>query len=61
MFVTLWLVRWFGLSYARAVDNILVPVGLGCNGTGALVLGLSCKIGWDWVPALVLGLLIGGF
>ena len=61
MFVTLWLVRWFGLSYARAVAHTLVLVGLGWNGTGALVLGLSGEIHWDWLPPLVLGSLIGGF
>ena len=61
MFVTLWLVRWFGLSYARAVAHTLMLVGLGWNGTGALVLGLSGEIRWDWLPPLVLGSLIGGF
>ena len=61
LFVTLWLVRWFGLSYAKAVAHTLVLVGLGWNGTGALVLGLSGEIRWDWLPALVLGSLIGGF
>ena len=61
LFVTLWLVRWFGLSYARAVAHTLVLVGLGWNGTGALVLGLSGEIRWDWLPPLVLGSLIGGF
>ena len=61
LFVTLWLVRWFGLSYARAVAHTLVLVGLGWNGTGALVLGLSGEIRWDWLPPLLLGSLIGGF
>ena len=61
LFVTLWLVRWFGLSYPRAVAHTLVLVGLGWNGTGALVLGLSGEIRWDWLPSLVLGSLIGGF
>ena len=61
LFVTLWLVRWFGLSYPRAVAHTLVLVGLGWNGTGALVLGLNGEIRWDWLPALVLGSLIGGF
>ena len=35
--------------------------GPGWNGTGALVLGLSGEIRWDWLPPLVLGSLIGGF
>ncbi len=36
-------------------------MGLAWNGTGALVLGFSGEIRWSWVPALVLGSLIGGY
>ena len=61
LFVTLWLVRWFGLSYSRAVAHTLVLVGLGWNGTGAVVLGLSGEIHWEWLPALIIGSLIGGY
>ena len=61
LFVTLWLVRWFGLSYTRAVAHTLILVGLGWNGTGALVLGFSGEIRWDWLPALVTGSLLGGY
>ena len=61
LFVTLWLVRWFGLSYPRAVAHTLILVGLAWNGTGALVLGFSGEIRWDWVPALIAGSLIGGY
>ena len=61
LFVTLWLVRWFGLSYTRAVAHTLILVGLAWNGTGALVLGFSGEIRWSWVPALVVGSLIGGY
>ncbi len=61
LFVTLWLVGWFGLDYGRAVANTLVLVGLFWNGTGAAVLGAAGEIRWDWVPALVLGSLLGGY
>ena len=61
LFVTLWLVRWFGLSYPRAVAHTLILVGLAWNGTGALVLGFNGEIRWSWVPALVVGSLIGGY
>ena len=61
LFVTLWLVRWFGLSYPRAVAHTLILVGMAWNGTGALVLGFSGEIRWDWVPALIVGSLIGGY
>ena len=43
------------------IQRKLACAQLGWNGTGALVLGLSSEIRWDWLPALVLGSLIGGF
>lgn len=61
LFVTLWLVRWFGLDYKRAVAYTLVLVGIFWNGTGAITLGLLAEIRWDWLPALLLGSLIGGY
>lgn len=61
LFVTLWLVRWFGLEYKRAVAHTLVLVGLFWNGSGALTLGLLGDIQWDWLPALLAGSLLGGY
>ena len=61
LFVTLWLVRWFGLSYPKAVAHTLILVGLAWNGTGALVLGFSGEIRWSWIPALIAGSLAGGY
>ena len=61
LFVTLWLVRWFGLDYKRAVAYTLVLVGLFWNGTGALTLGLLSEIHWQWLPSLLLGSLLGGY
>jgi len=61
LFVTLWLVRWFGLDYKRAVAHTLVLVGLFWNGSGAITLGLIGEIRWDWLPALLLGSLLGGY
>lgn len=61
LFVTLWLVRWFGLEYKRAVAHTLVLVGLFWNGSGALTLGLLGDIRWDWLPALLMGSLLGGY
>jgi uncharacterized membrane protein YfcA len=61
LFVTLWLVRWFGLDYKRAVAYTLVLVGMFWNGSGALMLGLLGEIQWDWLPALLLGSLLGGY
>lgn len=61
LFVTLWLVRWFGLDYKQAVAYTLVLVGLFWNGTGALTLGLQGPIRWDWVPVLLLASALGGY
>lgn len=61
LFVTLWLIRWFGLDYRRAVAHTLVMVGLFWNASGALTLGLLGSIRWDWLPVLLLGSLLGGY
>ncbi len=61
LFVTLWLVYWFGLEYKRAVAYTLILVGLFWNGSGALTLGLLGEIQWDWLPALLLGSVMGGY
>ncbi len=61
LFATLWLVRWFGLDYKRAVAHTLVWVGTVWNGSGALVLGIIAEIHWPWLPALLLGSLLGGY
>jgi uncharacterized protein len=61
LFVTLWLVQWFGMDYKRAVAHTLVLVGLFWNGSGAITLGIIGEIRWDWLPALLLGSVIGGY
>jgi uncharacterized membrane protein YfcA len=61
LFVTLWLVRWFGLDYKAAVAYVLVLVGMFWNGTGAVTLGMLGEIRWDWLPALLAGSLLGGY
>lgn len=61
LFVTLWLVYWFGLEYKRAVAQTLVAVGLGWNGAGAITMGAVAEVQWSWIPALVLGSLVGGY
>ncbi len=61
LFVTLWLVRWFGLDYRRAVAHTLVMVGIFWNGAGATTLGILGDIQWSWLPALLLGSVIGGY
>lgn len=61
LFVTLWLVRWFGLDYKTAIAYTLVLVGFFWNGSGAITLGLQSEIAWSWLPALILGSLLGGY
>jgi hypothetical protein len=61
LFVTLWLVRWFGLDYGRAVAYTLILVGLFWNGAGALTLGMQGQIAWGWVPMLLAGSIAGGY
>jgi uncharacterized membrane protein YfcA len=61
LFVTLWLVRWFGLDYRQAVAYTLVLVGVFWNGAGAITLGVLSEIRWVWLPALLAGSLLGGY
>lgn len=61
LMVTLWLVRWYGLSYTQAVAYTMVLVGLFWNGTGALVLGALGEVRWEWLPALLIGSFAGGY
>ncbi|MBI5450522.1 MAG: sulfite exporter TauE/SafE family protein [Gammaproteobacteria bacterium] len=61
LFVTLWLVQWFGMDYKRAVAHTLVLVGLAWNGSGAVTLGMLGTIAWDWLPMLLIGSLVGGY
>jgi uncharacterized membrane protein YfcA len=61
LFVTLWLIRWFGMDYKHAVAYTLMLVGLFWNGAGAITLGILGEIYWLWIPALLLGSVIGGY
>lgn len=61
LFVTLWLIRWFGMDYKLAVAYTLIFVGLFWNASGAVTLGLLGDIHWLWIPALLLGSAIGGY
>lgn len=61
LFVTLWLVRWFGLDFTRAVSYTLILVGLFWNGAGAIFLSVQAPVAWSWLPPLLLGSLLGGY
>lgn len=61
LFVTLWLVYWFGFDYRTAVAQTLVAVGLGWNAVGALTMSAVADVQWNWIPALLAGSLVGGY
>lgn len=61
LFLTLWLIRHFGLDYKRAVAYTLILCGFFWNGTGALVLGILGTVAWGWMPALLAGSIVGGY
>lgn len=61
LFLTLWLIRHFGLDYKRAVAYTLILCGFFWNGTGAVVLGILGTVAWGWMPALLAGSVLGGY
>ncbi|MDO9177885.1 MAG: sulfite exporter TauE/SafE family protein [Agitococcus sp.] len=61
LFVTLWLIRWFGFDFTRAVAYTLILVGIFWNGVGALFLAQQTTVAWTWLPPLLLGSLVGGY
>lgn len=61
LFLTLWLVRWFGFDYKLAVALTLILVGIFWNATGALTLSLLGEVKWGWLIPLISGSLLGGY
>lgn len=61
LFVTIWLVRWFGFDYLLAVAHTMILVGLFWNATGAITLGMQGNIEWAWIPALLIGATGGAY
>ncbi len=61
LFLTIWLIRWFGLDYKRAVATTMILVGFFWNATGAITLSTLGEAKWSWLLPLVLGSLIGGY
>lgn len=61
LFVTLWLVRWFGFDYQRAVAHTLILVGLFWNGAGAIAVALQTPPRWEWLPVLLFGSALGAY
>ena len=61
LFVTIWLITIFDLTFSVAVAYTLILVGIFWNGIGALSLGLKGNIIWSYIPVLILGSLLGGY
>jgi uncharacterized membrane protein YfcA len=61
LMVTLWLVLWYGLDYRRAIQHMLVIVGIFWNATGAVSLAFNGEVNWQWVIVLFPGALIGSW
>jgi uncharacterized protein len=61
LFVTLWLVHWFGMDYKQAVAYTMVLVGLFWNSAGAISLALQAGLHWPWIPVLLLASALGGY
>ena len=61
LFVTIWLIRWFGLTYTKAIAHTLILVGFFWNGTGAFALAFTSTIKWSWLPSLICGSILGGY
>ena len=61
LFVTIWMITIFNLTFSHAVAYTLILVGIFWNGIGAISLGLNGNIVWDYIPILILGSLLGGY
>ncbi len=62
LFVTVWLILWFGVDYKSAVMYTMTLVGIFWNLTGAMAVSLlGHPVYWAWVPTLLLGSFAGGY
>ena len=61
LIATLWLIRWFGMDYKKAVAHTLIMVGIFWNLTGATTLTIARDVNVTWAIPLVIGSLLGGY
>ena len=61
LFVTIWMITVFNLSFSLSIAYTLIFVGIFWNGIGAISLGLTGNIIWSYVPVLIFGSLVGGY
>ncbi len=61
LLVTLWLVRWFGFEYKKAVAYTMVLTGFFWNAAGAITMIMMSSVQWDWLVPLLIGAVVGGY
>ena len=61
LFVTIWMITIFNLTFSAAVAYTIILVGIFWNGIGAISLGLSGNIVWNYIPILIICSLLGGY
>ncbi len=61
VFTTLLFLTWFGFDYRQAVAYTMIIVGLLWNSAGAITASWSGPVQGPWIPALVIGGLLGGY
>ncbi len=62
LFVTIWLILWFGLDYKKAVMYTMTLVGFFWNASGAIaVVSFGSPVYWPWLPVLLAGSFLGGY
>ncbi|MEZ8824885.1 sulfite exporter TauE/SafE family protein [Vibrio amylolyticus] len=61
LLVTLFLVRWFGFDYKKAVAYTMLCVGIFWNGIGGIsIASAGAPIYWQWIPILLISSFLGG-
>ncbi len=61
LFATLVFLRWFGFDYQGAVASTMLMVGLVWNSIAGVTVALAAPVRWDWIPALAIGGVLGGY
>ncbi len=61
LFVTLWLVRYYGFDLKTATAYTLFFVGLFWNGMGAASLAVLSSVQLSYLPGLIVGSVVGGY
>lgn len=62
LFVTTWLIMWYGMDYKMAVFYTMALVGFLWNLTGGIaLLTMGGDVNWSWIPVLWIATFFGGW